>query len=137
MLSSRLGLGAPTTDNLRDSSRREASSSEKLRRQLLGHNPRKMTNTRNAPGSHIGQKERQCPERTQDQNADSDPDEESRSSLGKRKRRDTAGPAPSGDTTRHLEDREPAVGKSPRRRAKGSSYLDELLSKRSRRKGAT
>ncbi|PGH13599.1 hypothetical protein AJ79_03592 [Helicocarpus griseus UAMH5409] len=160
----KLGLGAPLPKSQADGSfnRTELSSNEKLRKQLLGKNYKKPTanaapNSSNArPG--VAEKKYQPARPASKQQPESDDDEdEGRSSLGrnKRKRSKSATVGTGNDKTTTTttaavndngnghdddddEDGSKFGGKKQRsmktQRKKPVSYLDELLSERSKKK---
>ena len=130
----RLGLGAslPKKQAPGSANRSELDSNNRLRKHLLGADRRKApekplnpSNTYSKEGSS---------RRPTDAASDPEPDmEESRSSLGKRKRKT----APeNGDADAQNKSHEAGEVKNKHKRGKntGQSFLDEVLSKRSRKK---
>ncbi|EDN11245.1 DUF3245 superfamily domain-containing protein [Histoplasma capsulatum] len=155
----KLGLGAPIPKSQEDNSfnRTELSSNEKLRKQLLGKNYKKFTSKVPVNGSRdprlvLEKKQQQHRQHAKEQ-PQSDDEDEGRSSLGRNKRKivtektiqagtddgaaiaiptTTATPNGNGD----IDDLKSDDG-SPQRsaqRKKPASYLDELLSERSKKK---
>ena len=130
----RLGLGAPLPQKQAPGSanRSELDSNNRLRKHLLGADRRKAPDKPLTP-SNTYSKEASS-RRPTEAASDLEPDmEESRSSLGKRKRKT----APEdGDADAQNTSQEAVELKKKHNRGKnaGQSFLDELLSKRSRKK---
>lgn len=132
----RLGLGAPLPQKRPDgaANRSELDSNNRLRKHLLGSDRRKasdQTQTQTHHRTHSkGNASRRPPESASDPDFDF---EESRSSLGKRKRKRALEETDTVARSKtHEANDAPDTNKGDRNR--GNSYLDELLSKRSRKK---
>ncbi|PGH29623.1 hypothetical protein GX50_07631 [[Emmonsia] crescens] len=153
----KLGLGAPLPKSQADGSfnRTELSSNEKLRKQLLGKNYKKPTSSipvTSSRGPLAGKKQQHHHHQSAKSQPESDDDEdEGRSSLGRNKRKRpkektaevvndvttaTATATPTTTTTNgNGEDNESADERQrSTQRKKPVSYLDELLSERSKKK---
>ena len=124
----------PKDQGNRGWARPESDSNDKLRKQLLGRNFGK--NTPAVPGhgrlSSKGKTARHAADTGPD--SDTETEEESRSNLGKRKRKgvEEANCLASGGSKGEAD--KDASHRIPSRKIKGGSYLDELLSKRSRKR---
>ncbi|EEH44029.1 uncharacterized protein PADG_00318 [Paracoccidioides brasiliensis Pb18] len=150
----KLGLGASLPKSQADGSfnRTELSSNEKLRKQLLGKNYKRPTASKSSHPAAAGKKYPQHPVKPQ---LESDDDEdEGRSSLGRNKRKRmtkmmdevgtgvTTTSAVSGSVNgkgkgkgKNTDDEElPGELQRSTQRRKPVSYLDELLSERSKKK---
>ncbi|PGH13722.1 hypothetical protein AJ80_06227 [Polytolypa hystricis UAMH7299] len=131
----KLGLGAPLPQKQADGSfnRTELSSNDKLRQQLLGRNYRKvMANASRppvAPKNSI-----QASTQTTSQDAESDDEEEGRSSLGKNKRQRSSAQGSRAASETDTQDTNNSDQVRGSRGKKRGTYLDELLSQRSKKK---
>ncbi|EER44771.1 conserved hypothetical protein [Histoplasma capsulatum var. duboisii H88] len=156
----KLGLGAPIPKSQEDNSfnRTELSSNEKLRKQLLGKNYKKFTSNMPVNGSRdprlLLEKKQQEHRQHAKEQPQSDDEDEGRSSLGRNKRKiitektiqaaaDDGAAMATPTTTAAPNGKNGDIGDlksddgSPRRsaqRKKPASYLDELLSERSKKK---
>ncbi|KKZ64485.1 hypothetical protein EMCG_09527 [[Emmonsia] crescens] len=155
----KLGLGAPLPKSQADGSfnRTELSSNEKLRKQLLGKNYKKPTSSIPVTGSRgpLAEKKQQQQhhhhhhqQSAKSQPESDDDEDEGRSSLGRNKRKrpkektaevvkdaTTTTPTPTTTTNGNGEDTESADERQrSTQRKKPVSYLDELLSERSKKK---
>ncbi|KAI1920980.1 hypothetical protein LOZ58_001468 [Ophidiomyces ophidiicola] len=123
----KLGLGAPLPDKQADGSwnRLELSSNDKLRKQLLGKNAKTMV-SRN---SNI--KQTKQPNKLQEVPPSDTDEEESRSSLGMRSKKGISRPMKGVDAGKTDTGQ---VGRATSNKKRTSSYLDEILSSRSKKK---
>lgn len=151
LISSRLGVGAPLPEKAADGSwnRTELSSNDKLRKQLLGRNYDKVMKAAAANKStpqNAGPASAKTASATPVKSEESDDEEEGRAAMVGKKRK--AGPAHAkkpivagnsrtsdkvdGDEsvpTKEAPSKPPSKG-----RKKATSYLDELLAERSKKR---
>ncbi|OJD13247.1 hypothetical protein AJ78_06269 [Emergomyces pasteurianus Ep9510] len=152
----KLGLGAPLPQSQADGSfnRTELSSNEKLRKQLLGKNYKKKSTSDTQVNSSERRKQQQYHHQSANSRiveCDEDDEDEGRSSLGRNKRqrtkqktteveKDTTTRTTDGDgdgdgNRGNGEDNESADDRQrSTQRKKPASYLDELLSERSKKR---
>ncbi|EAS29801.3 uncharacterized protein CIMG_08547 [Coccidioides immitis RS] len=130
----KLGLGAPLPNSQSDGcrNRAELNSNDKLRKQLLGRNSKTITPSRNPSGQQTKQKRTNKP--IPSPTSDSETEEESRSSLVTRNKKKTSHSKNVANTVEPDGDIEPTRKKLGTKRA--GSYLDELLSTRTKKKKA-
>ena len=107
--------------------RSEFDSNDKLRKQLLGKNFGKNTSAVSGNGRLPSKGKTAHRAADSGPNSDTETEEESRSNLGKRKRNGV-------EKSNRAANDGPESHRNPSRRNRGGSYLDELLSKRSRKR---
>ena len=142
-LSLRLGLGAPLPKDTQDgsSNRKKLSSNDKLRKQLLGRDMQKLgqkasTISRNGPAvsKSVSQPHKNAKQIVD--TAESEDEEEGRSSLGKRKKKSEAYMDMAAEEGEENADGSDGGRKKATKRSvsgqKSGGYLDEVLSARSR-----
>lgn len=128
----RLGLGAPLPKSEADGSwkRTELSTNDKLRKQLLGKNA-KAGNPSRAPGATKPPNPKYAKTHpAETQKADSESEEESRASLAKKGKKKNFGTVGSVNS----ENCSGSGAKGGIGKKRPGSYLDEILSKRSKKK---
>lgn len=153
LISSRLGVGAPLPEKAADGSwnRTELSSNDKLRKQLLGRNYDKVMKAAaaNKPTpQNAGPASAKTASATPAKSEESDDEEEGRAAMVGKKRKAGPGPAHAKKTTVAGNDQisdkvdgdesvptKEAPSKPPSKgRKKATSYLDELLAERSKKR---
>ncbi|KAI5289290.1 hypothetical protein KEM54_004113 [Ascosphaera aggregata] len=131
----KLGLGAPVPSPNADAitKRTELSSNEKLRQQLMGKNYKKVLaqakfnqHAKSSAEGTISTSKGTCINDGRDHDDDDDDDEPSRTSLGKKKRQKVQEDVPVAPDS--------ASNQSRASRRRGTSYLDEVLAQRAKKK---